>query len=131
MNIGSAAAQSGLPPKTIRYYEDISLLVPMRAANGYRDYTPEDIHCLAFLGRARKLGFTVEECRQLLSLYLDKDRASSEVKSLAMHKIADIDTRLVELKAMKEMLSNLAAHCHGDNRPECPILDGLTHTPNT
>ena len=130
MNIGSAAERSGLPAKTIRYYEDINLLVPDRAANGYRDYSTDDIHCLAFLGRARKLGFTVEECRNLLSLYLDKGRSSSEVKSMALQKISDIETRLSELQAMKTMLSTLAEHCHGDNRPDCPILDGIAHMPN-
>lgn len=127
MNIGAASKCSGLPSKTIRYYEEIGLLVPRRAENGYRDYTAEDIHCLTFLGRARKLGFSIEECRALLSLYLDKQRSSSEVKSLALQKISDIDERLQELTAMRDMLHNLAQECHGDARPECPILEGLAN----
>ncbi len=127
MNIGAAAESSGLPPKTIRYYEDIKLLVPSRSANGYRDYSNEDIHCLTFLARARKLGFSVEECRALLSLYLDKNRSSSEVKSLALKKIDAIDQKISELQSMRLMLSDFAEHCHGDNRPECPILEGIAH----
>ncbi len=127
MNIGAASEGSGLPSKTIRYYEDIGLLVPRRAENGYRDYTTDDIHCLTFLGRARKLGFSIEECRNLLSLYLDKQRSSSEVKSLALQKISDINERLQELTAMRDMLQNLARECHGDARPECPILEGLAN----
>ena len=128
MNIGTASKCSELPSKTIRYYEEIGLLVPGRSGNGYRDYTTEDIHCLTFLGRARKLGFSIEECRTLLSLYLDKQRSSSEVKSLALQKISDIDERLQELTAMRDMLSNLARECHGDARPECPILEGLANS---
>ena len=125
MNIGIASKKSGLPSKTIRYYEDIELLKPARAENGYRDYSLEDIHSLTFLQRARNLGFTVEECRLLLSLYNDKNRSSSEVKSLALHKVATIEKKIAELSAMKKMLTRLAKHCHGDNRPDCPILDEI------
>lgn len=125
MNIGIASKKSGLPTKTIRYYEDIDLIKPARAANGYRDYSIEDIHSLTFLRRARNLGFTVQECRLLLSLYNDKQRSSSEVKSLALHKVVAIEEKIEELSRMKEMLTRLAKDCHGDNRPECPILDEI------
>lgn len=97
MNIGTAAEQSGLPPKTIRYYEDIGLLRPDRADNGYRDYSMADVHRLRFLQRSRSLGFSVEECRQLLSLYGDKERESADVKAIAEAKLAEIDRKLAEL----------------------------------
>ena len=106
MNIGDASERSGLPPKTIRYYEDIQLLKPARGGNGYRDYSNEDIHRLRFLQRARSLGFSVEECRQLLSLYGDKARESGDVKAIAEAK--------------------LVHNCHGDERPDCPILEELS-----
>lgn len=129
MNIGIASKKSGLPTKTIRYYEDIDLIKPARAENGYRDYSTEDIHSLTFLQRARNLGFSVQECRLLLSLYNDKMRSSSEVKSLALHKVAVIEEKIEELSRMKDMLSKLAKDCHGDNRPECPILDEIAGGP--
>ncbi|MBL4740690.1 MAG: Cu(I)-responsive transcriptional regulator [Sneathiella sp.] len=125
MNIGFASKKSGLPSKTIRYYEDIDLIKPARAANGYRNYSEQDIHSLTFLHRARDLGFSVEECRLLLSLYNDKNRSSSEVKSLALNKVATIEKKIIELTSMKEMLTRLATDCHGDNRPDCPILDEI------
>ncbi|WP_169568496.1 Cu(I)-responsive transcriptional regulator [Sneathiella limimaris] len=125
MNIGKASKLSKLPAKTIRYYEDINLVVPARSENGYRDYSDEDVHCLTFLSSARKLGFSIEECRSLLSLYLDKNRTSREVKSLASRKIEEIDKRIAELTAMKSMLNTLVLSCHGDNRPDCPILETL------
>ncbi len=125
MNIGAASARSGLPAKTIRYYEEIGLLSPDRADNGYRDYSTADIHRLRFLQRSRGLGFTVEECRQLLSLYGDSRRESSEVKALAGGKLAEIDRKIAELLELKATLGHLIDACHGDNRPECPILDGL------
>lgn len=125
MNIGIASRKSNLPTKTIRYYEEINLITPARADNGYRDYSAEDIHALSFLQRARNLGFSIEECRHLLSLYNDKNRSSSEVKSLALNKISLIDKKVAELTAMKQMLTRLAKDCHGDNRPECPILDEI------
>jgi len=125
MNIGNAARQSGLPPKTIRYYEDIGLLTADRAANGYRDYSSEDVHRLRFVQRSRSLGFSVEECRQLLSLYSDRDRASSDVKAIASEKLGEIDRKIAELTGLREMLGHLVENCHGDARPECPIIDGL------
>lgn len=125
MNIGLAAIKSGLPPKTIRYYEDIDLIKPARATNGYRNYSEQDIHFLAFLHRARDLGFSVAECRLLLSLYNDENRSSSEVKALALNKVATIEKKIEELSSMKNMLTRLAKDCHGDARPDCPILDEI------
>ncbi|WP_442581433.1 Cu(I)-responsive transcriptional regulator [Mesorhizobium sp. ASY16-5R] len=125
MNIGTAAEKSGLPPKTIRYYEDIGLLSPGRADNGYRDYSTADVHRLRFLQRSRGLGFSVEECRQLLSLYGDTQRESSEVKAIAESKLTEIDRKIAELLELKATLGHLVDACHGDHRPECPILDGL------
>jgi len=125
MNIGAASQVSQLPAKTIRYYEDIELVQPERRGNGYREYSESDIHRLRFLQRARSLGFTIDECRTLLSLYDDKQRASSDVKSIALVKIGEIDRKIRELKSLRLTLASLAAHCHGDERPECPILDDL------
>ncbi|MEW7009007.1 MULTISPECIES: Cu(I)-responsive transcriptional regulator [unclassified Lentilitoribacter] len=125
MNIGYASEQSGLPPKTIRYYEDINLIKPARAGNGYRDYSDTDIHRLKFLQRSRSLGFTIDECRLLLSLYDDDQRASSDVKLIAVSKIEEIDQKISELQSLKETLASLAKNCHGDNRPECPIIADL------
>lgn len=126
MNIGRAARQSGLPPKTIRYYEDIGLLTAGRAANGYRDYSNEDVHRLRFVQRSRSLGFSVEECRDLLSLYTDRDRASADVKAIATEKLGEIDRKIAELTGLREMLGHLVENCHGDARPDCPIIDGLS-----
>lgn len=125
MNIGDAAERSGLPAKTIRYYEDIGLLKPDRAGNGYRDYSTADVHRLRFLQRARSLGFSVEECRQLLSLYGDTHRESGDVKAIAAAKLDDIDRKIMDLTGLKEMLRQLVDSCHGDHRPDCPIIDGL------
>ena len=124
MNIGDAARESGLPPKTIRYYEDIGLVDPARRRdNGYRDYDVRDIHLLRFLHRARDLGFTVADCRALVSLYTDRERHSADVKGIALNRIADIDRKIVELGEMRAVLASLADKCHGDERPDCPILD--------
>jgi Cu(I)-responsive transcriptional regulator len=125
MNIGTASEKSGLPPKTIRYYEDIGLLSPGRADNGYRDYSTADVHRLRFLQRSRGLGFSVEECRQLLSLYGDTHRESAEVKAIAESKLVEIDRKIGELNALRATLSHLVHACHGDHRPECPILEDL------
>jgi MerR family transcriptional regulator, copper efflux regulator len=125
MNIGLAAEKSGLPAKTIRYYEDIGLLTADRSTNGYRDYSTTDVHRLRFLKRARNLGFSVAECRQLLSLYDDRKRESADVKMVAQAKLAEIDGKLKELKELRSMLSHLVDHCHGDERPDCPIIEGL------
>ena len=125
MNIGTAATKSGLTTKTIRYYEDIGLVTPARSENGYRDYSDENVHCLNFIQRSRSLGFSIDECHALLSLYNDRARSSSEVKKLALHKIEDIEHKITELTSMKNMLSELAGKCHGDDRPDCPILDNI------
>ena len=126
MNIGTAARQSELPAKTIRYYEEIGLVAPDRAENGYRDYGDADIHKLRFIQRSRSLGFSIEECRQLMALYNDRTRASRDVKALAMTKLADLDRKLVELESMKRTLSNLVNKCQGTDRPDCPILDDIS-----
>lgn len=126
MNIGAASRQSGLPSKTIRYYEEIGLLTADRALNGYRDYSTEDVHRLRFLQRARGLGFSVEECRELLSLYSDRERASSDVKAIATEKLSEIDRKIEELTGLRLMLGHLVDNCHGDARPDCPIIDGLS-----
>lgn len=123
MNIGGAAVRSGLPEKTIRYYEDIDLVVPRRAANGYRTYTEAEIHKLAFIRRARDLGFSIEVCRLLLSLYEDKERTSSDVKRIAEMHLMEIERKLTELSEIRNSLKQLIAHCKGDDRPDCPIID--------
>jgi Cu(I)-responsive transcriptional regulator len=128
MNISEAAHLSGLPPKTIRYYEDIALVAPARQGNGYRVYSENDIHKLRFLQRSRSLGFSVEDCRSLIALYQDKSRASADVKRIALARIEDIDRKIDELNAMRATLNDLAEHCHGDARPDCPILDDLAGT---
>ncbi|MGO4915790.1 Cu(I)-responsive transcriptional regulator [Pseudogemmobacter sp. W21_MBD1_M6] len=125
MNIGEVAQRSGLPAKTIRYYEDIGLIAPMRDPNGYRAFREGDLHKLAFLGRARSLGFTIEECRRLMALYEDQSRASADVKDLAKAHLAEIDRKLVELQSMRDTLSDLVRKCAGDHRPDCPILRDL------
>lgn len=125
MNIGEAAAASGLPAKTIRYYEEIGLVRPGRGANGYRDFARADIHKLAFVARARSLGFSVEECRALLSLYEDGNRASADVRRLAGEHLTQIDAKIAELQAMRRTLADLMDQCRGDHRPDCPILDEL------
>ncbi len=125
MNIQQAAAQAGLPVKTVRYYDEIGLVSPGRKPNGYRDYAGSEIARLRFLGRARSLGFSLDECRQLLSLYEDKSRASRDVKARAQDRIEAIEVKIRELQALKSSLAHLVQACHGDDRPDCPILDGL------
>ena len=125
MNIGDVAAHAGLPAKTIRYYEDIGLVQPLRSANGYRTFQQSDVHKLAFLGRARALGFTIEDCRSLLKLYADTDRASAEVKQIAQEHLKRIDRKITELSEMRATLGHLVETCAGDDRPDCPILADL------
>lgn len=125
MNIGDAAQRAGLNAKTVRYYEEIGLVTPMRSANGYRDYGDNDVHRLAFLQRSRSLGFTIEECRHLLSLYDDKERASADVRQMAQDKICGIDAKIKELQSLRRTLSSLVDSCCGDQRPDCPIIDDL------
>ena len=125
MNIGEAAERAGLPVKTLRYYEDIGLIAPARQSNGYRDYGEPDVHKLRFLQRARGLGFSIEDCRALLSLYEDRNRASADVKRLALARIAEIDRKLEELEGLRATLDSLARACRGNERPDCPILEDL------
>lgn len=125
--ISDAARASGLPVKTIRYYEEIGLVGFPRDANGYRVFRPADIHRLAFLNRARGLGFGIEDCRLLLGLYDDKHRASEDVKALAKAHLDRVDARIRELTELRSTLAGLVTACAGDNRPDCPILDDLAH----
>jgi MerR family copper efflux transcriptional regulator len=125
MNISDAADLSGLPAKTIRYYEDIRLLKPPRDANGYRAFRESDVHKLTFLARARALGFSIDECRTLLGLWGDQDRASSDVRALALAHLDQIETKITDLQTMHQTLSELVQACAGDHRPDCPILNSL------
>lgn len=125
MNIKEAGARAGLPAKTIRYYEEIGLVTPPRDANGYRAFREADVHKLAFLGRARALGFTIEDCRTLLSLWEDDSRASADVKALAREHLAEIDAKIAALQEMRATLSDLVDRCAGDHRPDCPILQSI------
>jgi MerR family copper efflux transcriptional regulator len=126
MNIGTAARQSGVPAKTIRYYESVGLIdAADRTAAGYRVYSPRDVETLRFVQRGRSLGFSVEEVGNLLALWYDRSRNSAEVKALAQHRVADIDRKIAELTEMRETLTDLMERCHGDARPDCPILQGL------
>ena len=125
MNVGTAARRSGLPAKTIRYYEDIGLIRPARTQNGYRDYTGDDIHRLTFLRRARGLGFSIENCRQLMALYRDKGRASHDVREIAKSHVVAIEEKVRELESMRATLQKLIHACPGDERPDCPILDDM------
>ena len=125
MNVSAAGRRAGLPAKTIRYYEEVGLVKPGRAENGYRDYSAEDVHSLAFLKRARGLGFSIDECRQLMALYRDRSRASQDVREIAVAHVRMIEEKIRELESMRRTLTTLVDACHGDNRPDCPILDDM------
>ena len=125
MNIGDVAQKTGLPSKTIRYYEEIGLITAQRDANGYRRFTGKHLHQLAFLGRARSLGFSIEDCRRLLELWVDRARASADVKAVATRHLQEIDAKMAELSAMRATLADLVESCAGDDRPDCPILRDL------
>jgi MerR family copper efflux transcriptional regulator len=125
MNIGEIATRSGLPAKTIRYYEEIGLIKPLRDTNGYRAFRQQDLHKLTFLGRARALGFSIEDCRNLLALYEDQNRSSSDVKSIARDHLTKIEQKIADLVDMQSTLTHLIGACAGDNRPDCPILNSL------
>lgn len=125
MNIGEVSDASGLPAKTIRYYEDIGLVRPARSENGYRHFREADLHKLVFLSRARSLGFTIEDCRTLLSLYEDRARASADVKAVALEHLERVERKIAELQSLHATLKDLVRSCHGDDRPDCPILNGL------
>ena len=129
MNIGKAAKLSNLTVKTVRYYGDIGLVTPAgRSDSGYRLYTDPDIAKLSFVGRARRYSFSIDQCRELLDLYEDEQRPSSVVKKITLEKIAEIDSRLHELQELRDELQHLAGSCHGDSRPDCPIIGKLSNS---
>jgi Cu(I)-responsive transcriptional regulator len=125
-NIGGAAKRSGVSAKMIRYYESIGLVLPAnRTASNYRTYDERAIRQLRFIQRARALGFSIEDIQKLLALWGDRDRSSAEVKALAEDHIADLEKRIAALRKMQVALGHLAERCHGDGRPDCPIIDDL------
>jgi MerR family transcriptional regulator, copper efflux regulator len=126
LNIGEAAAASGVTAKMIRYYESIGLLSPAeRSDAGYRKYGDKEIQILRFIKRARDLGFSIERIRSLLALWNDRSRRSADVKKLAQHYISELDRDIVKLQSIRDQLQHMTDCCHGDNRPECPIIDDL------
>lgn len=126
MNIGEAARASGVSAKMIRYYESIGLIPrPLRSDNGYRVYTAADVQFLRFIKRARTLGFLVDEIQRLVALWLDRNRSSREVKAIALRHIAGLREKIADLESMLRTIEHLAHHCHGDHRPDCPIIEGL------
>jgi MerR family copper efflux transcriptional regulator len=128
MNIGEAARESGVTAKMIRYYESVGLLAPKaRTDAGYRVYGAPEVHTLRFIRQARHLGFSIDDIHRLLTLWQDRSRASAEVKAIALEHVADLERRIAELSEMRDTLTHLAKHCHGDARPDCPILEGLAH----
>ncbi|NIC06860.1 Cu(I)-responsive transcriptional regulator [Billgrantia bachuensis] len=126
MNIGQAAKASGISGKMIRYYESIGLISPVkRTESGYRIFSEKDVHALRFISRARDLGFSVEQMGNLLALWQDRHRASADVKAVAQAHIGELDLKIKKLQDMRQTLEHLVDHCHGDERPDCPILSGL------
>ena len=126
MNIGKASAASGVSAKMIRYYESIDLLAAARRTDaGYRAYTDEDVHVLRFIRRARDLGFSLANIAELLALWRDQRRASADVKRIALEHVVALERKIAELQGLASTLRTLAAHCHGDARPDCPILTDL------
>lgn len=124
-NIGEAAAASGVSAKMIRHYESIGLVDAQRAANNYRTYGEDEVAVLRFIRHARALGFPLEDVRRLLDLWRDRNRASAEVKRLALDHVAALEAKADSLRTMAASLRHLAAHCHGDARPDCPIIAEL------
>ncbi len=128
MKIGLVAKLSNLTVKTVRYYADINIVNPGRnPKTGYRSYSSDDVAKLQFIRKARQFNFSIDECRELLSLYQDKNRSSREVKRLTTEKILEIDTKLLELNSLKNQLKHLVSNCQGNDRPDCPILDALSN----
>jgi len=129
MNIGDAAQASGISAKMIRYYESIGLIGPAaRTESGYRVYGDAELHTLRFVRRARDLGFSVEQMNELLALWRDRSRASADVKRIALEHVATLERKADELRQMADTLQHLAHHCHGDTRPDCPIIEELSNT---
>lgn len=127
MNIGQASKASGVSQRMIRHYESIGLIpAPPRRDSGYRDYSPSDVERLRFIANARDLGFPIEEINVLLSLWSDTHRSSAEVKALAVARAEELQRKAQALEAMRRALLDLADRCHGDDRPDCPILDALS-----
>jgi MerR family copper efflux transcriptional regulator len=127
MNIGQAAKASGVSAKMIRHYEEIGLIKKAgRSESGYRTYSENDLHILVFVRQSRNLGFSIDEIRELLGLWQNRRRSSRKVKELALRHIEELDLRINELQEIKQAISHLADQCHGDDRPDCPIIDGLT-----
>ena len=126
INITEAARASGLSAKTIRYYEEIGLVSPQRGPNGYRLFSPEEVRRLMFLGRARRLDFSLQDCRDLLMLSADTHRSSADVREIASRHLAEVDERLADLSQLRTALQSLVESCAGDGRPDCSILDALT-----
>lgn len=123
MNIGAVASAAGLPVKTVRYYADIGLVTPsQRSSTGYRQYTEIELRKLIFVRRTRAFGFTIEETRELLSLYEDRNRSSADVKRIASRRLAEIEGKMRDLQALRDELAHLVTACRGDERPDCPIL---------
>ena len=126
MNIGQAATASGVSAKMIRYYESIGLIPKtVRTESGYRVYSDHDVHTLRFIRRARDLGFSVEQMKTLLALWRDRGRASADVKAIAMEQIAELERKAAAIAEMTRTLKHLASNCHGDDRPDCPIIEGF------
>ena len=130
MNIGEAAAATGLPAKTIRYYESVGLIEPARSGGNYRVYDEREVATLRFIHRARSLGFSVKEVAALVALWRDKRRASADVRRLAKARVKEIDERIADLQRIRRTLEGLIERCHGDHRPDCPILDELAEAKN-
>ena len=129
MNIGKVAKLSELTIKAVRYYDNIDLVKPyQKTITGYREYNENDALKLKFVGKARKFNFSIDECRELLSLYENESRPSKEVKKLTLEKISQIDKKLQQLQNLKDELTYLADNCHGDDRPNCPILNALSNS---
>ncbi|TDQ78829.1 MerR family transcriptional regulator [Dongia mobilis] len=126
LNIGEAAQASGVSAKMIRHYEAIGLLPRAQRSNAnYRIYGPQDVHNLRFIHRARSLGFRLEDIRELLALWRNRQRSSAQVKKLALAHVAELEEKIAAMQEMAEALKHLAQHCHGDDRPDCPILEQL------
>ena len=126
MNIGEASAASGVSAKMIRHYEERGFVPKAgRTVAGYRVYRENDVHALRFIRRARDLGFSLKEIKELLGLWNNRRRASADVKRLAERHVAELDQKIAEMQAMRRTLVNLTEHCHGDSRPDCPILEDL------